>query len=197
MMRSFVPGLFCILSLFILLDAGTAASAGQPSHSKGKPMVVMTTSHGDITIALDAKKAPISVENFLQYVDDGFFDGTIFHRVISGFMIQGGGMNPDMSQKSTREPIKNEAGNGLKNKRGTLAMARTQVVDSATAQFFINLVDNSFLNHSSRDYGYAVFGHVIVGMDVVDKIGSVRTGSKSGHGDVPLEPVTILSARRK
>ncbi len=197
MIRSLVPGLIFILSFIIAPDAHSAGPAGHHTQAKGKPMVVMTTSHGDITIALEAEKAPITVENFLQYVDDGFFDGTIFHRVISGFMIQGGGMEPDMSQKSTRAPIKNEADNGLRNERGTLAMARTQVVDSATAQFFINLVDNSFLNHGSRDFGYAVFGRVVEGMDIVDKIGSVRTGHKNGHGDVPLEPVIIQSVRRK
>jgi len=140
------------------------------------------------------------VKNFLEYVDAGFFDGTVFHRVIPGFMIQGGGFGKDMVQKPTRAQIKNEANNGLVNARGTLAMARTNVVDSATAQFFINLKDNDFLNHSSPDprgYGYAVFGRVISGMDVVDKIAAVPTGSKGGHSDVPKTNVVIESAKRK
>ena len=160
-------------------------------------MVVLTTNKGAITIELDEEKAPISVANFLQYVDDGHFDGTIFHRVIPDFMIQGGGFEPGMKQKGTRDPIKNEADNGLKNERGTLAMARTQVVDSATAQFFINLKDNDFLNHGGRDFGYAVFGRVTDGMDVVDAIAGVATGSKGGHGDVPADDVVIEKAERK
>ncbi len=159
-------------------------------------MVVFETSLGPIKIEFYPDKAPISVENFLQYVDDGFFVDTIFHRVIPGFVIQGGGMTEDMRQKKTRDPIKNEADNGLKNERGTLSMARTQVVDSATSQFFINLKDNAFLDHGSRDFGYAVFAKVIEGMDVVDKIAAVRTGNNSGHQDVPEEPIKILSAAR-
>jgi len=156
-------------------------------------VVILTTSLGEIKIELDAEKAPISSENFLAYVDDGFYDGTIFHRVISGFMVQGGGMTPDMRQKPTKAPIKNEADNGLKNDRGTIAMARTADVNSATAQFFINHRDNDFLNHGARDFGYAVFGHVVDGMDVVDKIAAVPTGP----GDVPTEAVVIESARRE
>lgn len=156
-------------------------------------MVVLTTSLGEITIALDAEKAPISVKNFLDYVDANFYDGTIFHRVINGFMVQGGGFSPDMRQKTTKASIRNEADNGLKNVRGTLAMARTQVKDSATAQFFINLVDNTFLDHGSRDFGYAVFGTVVQGMDVVDRIATVKTA----RGDVPVEPILILQARRQ
>jgi cyclophilin family peptidyl-prolyl cis-trans isomerase len=139
------------------------------------------------------------VKNFLSYVDEGFYDGTVFHRVIEGFMIQGGGMTPNMMQKNTRAPIKNEAGNGLKNLRGTIVMARTNVVDSATAQFFINVVDNAFLDHSAESaegFGYAVFGRVIDGMDVVDKIRKVRTGRKDGMSDVPVEPVTLESVKR-
>ena len=155
-------------------------------------MVVLHTSLGEITIALDAERAPVTVENFLAYVDAGFYDGTIFHRVIDGFMIQGGGMTPDMQQKQTRDPIRNEADNGLKNGRGTIAMARTQVRDSATAQFFINLVDNTFLDHGDRDFGYAVFGHVIQGMDVVDTIGSTKTGA----ADLPDDTILIQSAHR-
>lgn len=159
-------------------------------------MVVLETTLGNITIELNEKEAPISSANFLQYVDDGYFNGTIFHRVIPGFMIQGGGMDENMSQKKTREPIKNEAKNGLSNERGTLAMARTQDIDSATSQFFINLVDNDFLNHGSRDFGYAVFGKVTAGMDIVDKIAAVATGNKGFHQNVPTEPVFILSAKR-
>ncbi|MEN8159824.1 MAG: peptidylprolyl isomerase [Myxococcota bacterium] len=163
----------------------------------GKPVVTLTTSLGVIEVELDSEKAPISVENFLQYVDDGHFDGTIFHRVIPGFMIQCGGFGADFQQKPTRAAIKNEADNGLKNDRGTLAMARTSDVNSATAQFFINLSDNDFLNHGGRDFGYAVFGRVVSGMDVVDKIAGVPTGTKGPHQDVPKTPVLIESAKRK
>jgi len=159
--------------------------------------VLVKTTHGDITLELDAEKAPVTVENFTQYVKDGFFDGTIFHRVINGFMIQGGGFTADMQQKETRSPIKNEADNGLPNNRGTIAMARTQIVDSATAQFFINLVDNDFLNHrdpSPQGYGYAVFGQVAEGMETVDAIAQVPTGNSGMHQDVPQESVAIESA---
>lgn len=164
---------------------------------KGKPVVVLETSLGSIEIELDAEKAPISAANFLAYVDSGHYDGTIFHRVIPDFMIQGGGFDPSMSQKPTKAPIENEAKNGLRNRRGTLAMARTNVVDSATSQFFINLKDNDFLDHSGRDYGYAVFGRVTSGMDVVDKIAAVKTANRGGHQNVPVEPVKITKARRK
>lgn len=156
-------------------------------------MITISTSHGDIVVELFEETAPISCENFRQYATDGFFADTIFHRVIPNFMIQGGGMTADMSQKETRDPIKNEADNGEKNLRGTLAMARTQVVDSASSQFFINLSDNDFLNHGPRDYGYAVFGKVTDGMDIVDKIAAVATGNQGGHQDVPVEAVTINS----
>jgi len=156
----------------------------------------MSTSLGDITIELDAENAPITVENFLAYVDEGFYDGTIFHRVIPGFVLQGGGFAADMEQKSTHAPIKNEADNGLKNERGTLSMARTPEVDSATSQFFINLVDNAFLDHGTRDFGYAVFARVTEGMDVVDKVAAVETGNHGMHQGVPVEPVVIVSARR-
>lgn len=162
------------------------------------PIVEMQTNQGPITIELDAKNAPVSTENFLSYVRDGFYEQTIFHRVIPGFMIQGGGFTVEMAQKKTGSPIKNEAHNGLKNQRGTLAMARTQVVDSATCQFFINLADNEFLNHqgtSPNAYGYAVFGRVTDGMNVVDKIARVKTGNFGHHQDVPKETVTIQSAR--
>lgn len=159
-------------------------------------MVVLETTKGNITVELYAEEAPISVENFLAYVDAGHFDGTVFHRVIPGFMIQGGGFSEDMRQKPTRDPIKNEADNGLKNERGTLAMARTSDIHSATAQFFVNVADNAFLDHGGRDFGYAVFGRVSEGMDVVDEIVRVPTGSKAGHQDVPVEPVVIRTARR-
>jgi len=160
-------------------------------------MVKLHTNHGTITLELDAEKAPKTVENFLQYVRDGFFDGTIFHRVIDGFMIQGGGFEPGMTQKPTRDAIENEAANGLKNEAYTVAMARTPNPNSATAQFFINVANNSFLNFTSptpQGYGYAVFGKVVEGMDVVDKIKKVKTGSRSGHQDVPLEDVVITQA---
>ena len=155
-------------------------------------MITIKTNHGDIRVELFDDKAPITCENFRQYVADGFFSDTIFHRVIPNFMIQGGGMEADMSQKKTRAPIKNEADNGESNRRGTLAMARTMDINSATAQFFINLRDNDFLDHGTRDFGYAVFGQVVDGMDVVDTIAAVPTGNKAGHQDVPVESVTIV-----
>ena len=158
-------------------------------------MITITTAHGDITIELFTDEAPVSVENFLAYVDAGHFDGTIFHRVIPNFMIQGGGFDAGMNQKDTRDPIKNEADNGLKNERGTLAMARTSEINSATSQFFINLKDNAFLDHGS-DFGYAVFARVSDGMDVVDKIAAVATGNSGGHSDVPKEAVEIEKAVR-
>jgi peptidyl-prolyl cis-trans isomerase B (cyclophilin B) len=157
-------------------------------------MIKMHTNYGVITLELDAAKAPVTVENFLSYAKEGFYDNTIFHRVINGFMIQGGGMMPDMMQKATKAPIKNEADNGLKNDRGTIAMARTNDPHSATAQFFINVKDNGFLNHTSptpNGWGYCVFGKVTDGMDVVDKIKGIATGNKGFHQDVPLEPVVI------
>jgi cyclophilin family peptidyl-prolyl cis-trans isomerase len=158
-------------------------------------MVVFETSHGEIKIEMLPEEAPITVENFLQYVEDGFFDNTIFHRVLPGFVIQGGGFTLEMEQKSTRDQIKNEADNGLKNLRGSLSMARTGVVDSATSQFFINLSDNDPLDHGVRDFGYAVFARVIEGMDVVDEIAGVATGNSGSHQNVPLEPVVVTAAR--
>jgi peptidyl-prolyl cis-trans isomerase B (cyclophilin B) len=159
-------------------------------------MVVFETSLGSFTLELDAAKAPATVENFLAYVDDGFFDGLIFHRVIPGFMIQGGGMAPDMSQKANKAPIKLEAGNGLKNLRGTVAMARTNNPHSATSQFFVNLTDNDFLNAGPGNDGYTVFGKVVDGLDTVDRIAKERTGRRKGHDDVPVNDVVITSARR-
>ena len=162
------------------------------------PIVTMATSMGSFRIELDAEKAPVTTKNFLDYVGDGHFDGMIFHRVIPGFMIQGGGFDPKMSQKKTKAPIKNKAANGLKNVTGSIAMARTSDVDSASAQFFINVKDNDFLNHkgpSPDGFGYAVFGKVIEGMDVVHVIEKVRTGNKGGHQDVPVDAVVINSAK--
>ncbi|MCC7202386.1 MAG: peptidyl-prolyl cis-trans isomerase [Nitrospirae bacterium] len=188
-----------ILSLIIAASMVMMVAGGEAGAEDKNPVVLMETSAGNIKIELDKKNAPISTSNFLSYVDDKFYDGTIFHRVISNFMIQGGGFTPDMQQKQTKGQIKNEAANGLKNKRGTIAMARTMVVDSATAQFFVNVVDNDFLDHrdtSPQGYGYAVFGKVVEGMDVVDRIKSVKTGTKMGLGDVPMETVTIKSVRR-
>ena len=158
-------------------------------------MIRFQTTLGDFTVELLSKEAPISVENFERYVREEFFDGLIFHRVIPGFMIQGGGMTPDMSQKTNHEPIKNEATNGVKNGRGYLSMARTNDINSATSQFFINLKDNDFLDHKPGSYGYAVFGKVVDGMDVIDQIAAVKTGRRRGHDDVPVEDVVIISAR--
>lgn len=163
------------------------------------PMVLLETSEGDILLELYPDKAPKTVENFLKYVDDGFYNNTIFHRVIPDFMIQGGGMDVKMKEKKTREPIENEADNGLKNERGTIAMARTMDPHSASAQFFINHKDNDFLNFRSPDregWGYAVFGKVIDGMDTVDKIAKVKTGTTGGYDDVPKELVLITKASR-
>tara|TARA_Y100000748_G_scaffold39747_1_gene29409 strand:- start:1000 stop:1551 length:552 start_codon:yes stop_codon:yes gene_type:complete len=165
--------------------------------SEDYPMVKLHTNYGVITLELFADKAPVTVENFKQYVRDGHYDGTIFHRVISNFMIQGGGFAPGMQQKDTRDPIKNEADNGVSNKVGTVAMARTPDPHSASAQFFINVADNDFLNFSAptmHGWGYAVFGQVTDGMDVVEKIKGVRTTSRSGHQDVPAEDVIIERA---
>lgn len=169
------------------------------TNGQENPVVVVETSEGAIKIELWQNQAPVTVRNFLRYVDEGFYDGTIFHRVISDFMIQGGGLTPDMKTKKTRDPIKNEAKPELKNEQGTIAMARTNLVNSATAQFFINLEDNDFLDHKSKTpdgFGYAVFGKVIEGMDVVDKIKSVETTSFGQFQDVPASPVVIQSVKR-
>jgi peptidyl-prolyl cis-trans isomerase B (cyclophilin B) len=159
--------------------------------------VKLATNHGDIVIELESEKAPLSAENFLQYVRDGHYDGTVFHRVIDGFMIQGGGFEPGLKQKPCRDPINNEAQNGLKNDTYTVAMARTPDPDSATAQFFINVANNDFLNFTSPDprgFGYAVFGKVVEGQDVVEQIKKVKTGSKGFHQDVPVDDVVIVKA---
>ena len=159
-------------------------------------MVRFETSHGSFTIELFPKEAPVTVENFLKYVDDGFFDGTIFHRIVPGFVIQGGGLTAEFDNKETRDPIQNEAKNGLKNGRGWLSMARTSDINSATSQFFVNLSDNAFLDHGPRDYGYAVFGRVTEGMETVDKIAKVKTGRRKGYQDAPMDDVIITSAKR-
>ncbi len=182
----------CLLAL-AMLAPGTAGQA----LAGGTPMVTLQTSKGNIVLELDAEKAPVTAANFIQYVKEGFYDGTIFHRVIPGFMIQGGGFTEDMKQKATRAPIKNEADNGLKNKNYTIAMARTPDPDSATAQFFINVKDNGFLDFTSptmRGWGYAVFGKVVEGQDVVNAIEKVQTTTKYPHQDVPVEPVVIIKA---
>jgi peptidyl-prolyl cis-trans isomerase A (cyclophilin A) len=159
-------------------------------------MIRFETTLGEFTVELFDKEAPVTVANFLKYIDDGFFDGTIFHRIVPGFVIQGGGFTEDMTQKRTQPSIKNEADNGLKNGRGTLSMARTNDVDSATSQFFVNLKDNDFLDHKRGNFGYAVFGRVTAGMDVIDKIAAVETGRRRGFEDVPVEPVIMTSVRR-
>jgi peptidyl-prolyl cis-trans isomerase A (cyclophilin A) len=159
-------------------------------------MIRFVTTLGDFTIELLEKEAPLSVANFLRYIDDEFFDGTIFHRIVPGFVIQGGGFTEDMTQKTTQPPVKNEADNGLKNKRGTLSMARTNDINSATSQFFVNLKDNDFLDHSRANFGYAVFARVTEGMDVVDKIAAVKTGRRRGFDDVPEDAVIMKSVRR-
>jgi peptidyl-prolyl cis-trans isomerase A (cyclophilin A) len=198
---------FALLLAFATAPAGaqyTAPAKAKPKAQTNtatqpeakKPVVILETSLGQIQLELDPSKAPLTVANFLAYVDSGFYDGTVFHRVIPDFMIQGGGFTADMKQKPTKPAIKNEADNGLVNDSWTIAMARTSVKDSATAQFFINLKDNDFLNHGSRDFGYAVFGKVIGGVDVVKKIAAVKTATHGGNQDVPVEPVVIKSARR-
>jgi len=189
MTRNILPVLFAATVVL----AGTVLAQTPAAN----PKVLFKTSQGDITIELYPAKAPVTVQNVLDYVEAKFYDGLIFHRVIPNFMIQCGGMDAEMHQKTGNAPIKNEAGNGLKNTRGSVAMARTNVVDSATSQFFINLKDNAFLNHKDNTpegFGYCVFGKVVAGMEVVDAIAKVPTVNKRGHGDVPLAPITILSA---
>lgn len=187
----------------LVLIAGVVSTVGlaaiRAEAKKGdRPLVVFSMPEGDITIELFPEKAPITVKNFLDYVDSGFYDGTIFHRVIPGFVIQGGGFTSDMQQKSTQAPIKNEADNGLKNARGTLSMARTSDINSATSQFFVNLKDNANLDHTGPgNFGYAVFGRVIDGMDVVDKIAAVPTTTKGMYQDTPVEAVVTKSASKK
>jgi peptidyl-prolyl cis-trans isomerase A (cyclophilin A) len=192
-MRTFCVG--CALLLGLCVVTTSAVTAADPADS---PVVVLDTTAGPITLQLDRARAPVTVDNFLKYVDSGFFDGLIFHRVIPGFMIQGGGMNEQLQEKPTGAPIQNEARNGLSNARGTIAMARTSDPNSATSQFFINLVDNGrALDLNAESAGYTVFGRVIAGMEAVDAIARVPTGRKGPHDDVPLKPVVIRSARRK
>jgi peptidyl-prolyl cis-trans isomerase B (cyclophilin B) len=181
------------------ISALSVLAAVTPATASDAPRVALETDKGKIVLELYPDKAPKTVQNFLDYVDSGHYNNTIFHRVIPNFMIQGGGMNLSMKEKPTKAPIKNEADNGLKNQRGTIAMARTQVPDSATAQFFINLVNNDFLDFKSKTiqgWGYAVFGQVVEGMDVVDAIAKVKTGSRGGHQDVPVDTVMIIKAER-
>ncbi|AWM80042.1 peptidylprolyl isomerase A [Gammaproteobacteria bacterium ESL0073] len=179
---------------FTLLSTSTWAN--QVNAKSENPHVLLSTNVGDIELELYPQKAPVSVENFLNYVNSGFYNNTIFHRVISNFMIQGGGFTEDMTQKPTQPSIKNEADNELRNDRGTIAMARTFDVNSATSQFFINVKNNDYLNHSQRDFGYAVFGKVVSGMDVVDKIADTRTTLRMGSSDVPVQSIIILSAKQ-
>ena len=187
---------FVIFSVVLLANLPGCSEAG--GGAAGGPVVLMATSKGEVKIELFQKEAPETVTNFLAYVSEGFYDGTIFHRVIPGFMIQGGGFTEAMQQKPTKPAIKNEAANGLTNDTGTLAMARTNMVDSATSQFFINVNDNEFLNHkdtSMQGFGYCVFGRVIEGMDVVSAIERVATGRRGMHQDVPQEPIIIQSMK--
>lgn len=185
---------FVFVGVCVAMTLGAADAAAQDN-----PVVVVETTLGDITIELLQSDAPKSVENFLAYVNDGYYEGTVFHRVIQQFMIQGGGMTADLSPKRTRPPVQNEARNGVTNARGTVSMARTNVIDSGTSQFFINTVDNArSLDHRGlepAEYGYAVFGRVTEGLDIVDAIAAVETGSRGGHQDVPLEPVLINSVK--
>jgi peptidyl-prolyl cis-trans isomerase A (cyclophilin A) len=178
------------------LGLALAAALGTGAAGAANPQVVFETTAGAIRIELFEGDAPVTVENFLGYVDDGFYTGTVFHRVIPGFVIQGGGFNADFERKPTREPIVNEADNGRLNTRGTLSMARTREVDSATSQFFINLADNAFLDHGERDFGYAVFARVVDGMAVVDRIAAAETGRRNGMADVPVDPVVVEGVRR-
>jgi cyclophilin family peptidyl-prolyl cis-trans isomerase len=184
-------------ALLLLAQATTASPAAAPSPrpTPSGPVVVLETSLGRIRIGLYDDKSPVSTENFLKYVRKGHYNGTLFHRVMPNFMIQGGGMTPDMNEKPTDAPIRNEARNGIRNSRGTVAMARTNDPNSATAQFFINLKDNAFLDFGIKGMGYAVFGEVVEGMDVVDKIASVQTTRRGQHDDVPITPVLITSAK--
>ncbi|MDX7986250.1 peptidylprolyl isomerase A [Xenorhabdus sp. 12] len=181
--------------IFVSLMTACAISAmATPALAAGTHVKLMTSA-GEIELELDNNKAPITTKNFVEYANEGFYNNTIFHRVIPGFMVQGGGFTKDMKQKATKAPIKNEADNGLRNLRGTIAMARTADKDSATSQFFINVTDNAFLDHGQRDFGYAVFGKVVKGMDVVDKISQVKTENVGPYQNVPVKPIVILSAK--
>lgn len=196
--RSLLMALFCLLGISVVQVTMVQAAAPVATPAAKNPIVVIDTSMGTLKVELYPDKAPITVKNFLSYVESKHYENTVFHRVIDGFMVQGGGFDKDMREKSSKAPIKNEAANGLKNTTGTLAMARTSIPDSATAQFFINVKDNSFLdfrNPTPQGIGYCVFGKVVEGMDVVNKMKAVRTGTKNGMQDVPLEPIVIKSVR--
>lgn len=195
-MKKTIVGI-CLFILFGLTSVPVQLAAAKDEQPPANPVIILSTNLGNITIELDQQKAPITVKNFMHYVDTGFYTNTVFHRVIPGFMIQGGGFTQTMQQKPTGTAIKNEAQNGLSNKRGTIAMARTSVIDSATSQFFINLSDNVLLDHGVRDYGYAVFGKVIGGMEIVDAIARVKTANASGHQNVPVEAVIITGIIKK
>lgn len=187
MLKSTLAAVAAVFALSVLSPAALAA--------KGDPRVMLTTSAGNIELELNSQKAPISSKNFVDYVNSGYYNNTIFHRVIPGFMVQGGGFTADMQQKKANSPIKNEADNGLRNTRGTISMARTADKDSATSQFFLNVADNAFLDHGQRDFGYAVFGKVVKGMDVVDKIAQAQTHDVGPYQNVPSKPIVILSAK--
>ncbi|AFJ45389.1 peptidylprolyl isomerase A [Shimwellia blattae] len=187
MLKSTLAAVATVFALSAMAPAALAAG--------NDPHVLLTTSAGNIELQLDGEKAPATVKNFVDYVNSGFYSNTVFHRVIPGFMIQGGGFTADMNQKQTRAPVKNEADNGLRNTRGTISMARTADKDSATSQFFINVADNAFLDHGQRDFGYAVFGKVVKGMDVADKIAQAPTSNVGPYQNVPSKPIVILSAK--
>jgi peptidyl-prolyl cis-trans isomerase A (cyclophilin A) len=195
-MKKAITGIFLFI-LVLLTGAPVQLAAAKNEQAPTNPVIILSTNLGNITIELEQQKAPITVKNFMDYVESGFYTNTVFHRVIPGFMIQGGGFTQNMQQKPAKPAIVNEAKNGLSNKRGTIAMARTSVVDSATSQFFINLSDNVLLDHGVRDYGYAVFGKVIAGMETVDAIAKVKTATTSGHQNVPVEAVIIKDIKKK
>ena len=195
-MKKIITGM-CLFILVVLTGMPVQLAAAKNEQSPTNPVIIISTNLGNITVELDQQKAPITVKNFMDYVASGFYTNTVFHRVIPGFMIQGGGFTQNMQQKPTGPAIKNEAKNGLSNKRGTIAMARTSVVDSATSQFFINLSDNVLLDNGVRDYGYAVFGKVIAGMETVDAIAKVKTANTSGQQNVPVEAIIITGISKK
>lgn len=182
-------------TLVVLVALCSLAAMVPAVLAAGETRVMLTTSAGNIELALDSDKAPVSAQNFIDYVNSGYYNNTVFHRVIPGFMVQGGGFTADMQQKTANAAIKNEADNGLLNLRGTISMARTADKDSATSQFFLNVADNAFLDHGQRDFGYAVFGKIVSGMEVVDKISQVPTKNMGPHQNVPSEPIVILSAK--
>ena len=195
-MKKIITGM-CLFILVVLTGMPVQLAAAKNKQSPTNPVIIISTNLGNITIELDQQRAPVSVKNFMDYVESGFYTNTVFHRVMPGFMIQGGGFTQNMQQKPTGPAIKNEAKNGLSNKRGTIAMARTSIVDSATSQFFINLSDNILLDNGVRDYGYAVFGKVIAGMETVDAIARVKTANTAGNQNVPVEAIIITGISKK